>query len=402
MIEQDKQSGDKQRRRWYFLGLGLLGLGASGAAIAAQRRRATTQVFLPAGKSDALDPAIWTALLHPGNAEKNDAVAKVRSRGEDAHYTQALVQVLSDPFDYPLPQRRAAGEALGQLGDPRIQTTDPAMVRVPAGAFRMGTPEADAPAIIAEYAHAHVIPRFLAKEAPQHHVDVGEFLIGKYPVTNQEYAEFIRATGHGIPDSWDGPDYPVGKANHPVARISHADAEAYCAWLKERTGRPFRLPTEAEWEKAARGTDGRTYPWGNDFDPDRCNTLEGHTFATLYKRARPLYKLVMRVGAFVVDNGLIGDNFDKVLATTPVGIYPDGASPYGALDMGGNAEEWVADQFALYPGYPYGDEYDWSAEDWVCRGGAWNRPGDVARTARRHGNFVKTGSIGLRLACDPD
>jgi len=109
---------------------------------------------------------------------------------------------------------------------------------------------------------------------------------------------------------------------------------------------------------------------------------------------------MMRVGAFVVDNGLIGDNFDKVLATTPVGMYPNGASPYGVLDMGGNAEEWVADAFALYPGYPYGDEFDWSAESWVCRGGAWNRPGDVARVARRHGNFVGTGSIGLRLARD--
>jgi formylglycine-generating enzyme required for sulfatase activity len=68
--------------------------------------------------------------------------------------------------------------------------------------------------------------------------------------------------------------------------------------------------------------------------------------------------------------------------------------------MAGNGEEWVADRFELYPGYPFGDQYDWSAEDWVCRGGSWNRPGDVARVARRHGNFVGTGSIGLRLARD--
>jgi formylglycine-generating enzyme required for sulfatase activity len=69
--------------------------------------------------------------------------------------------------------------------------------------------------------------------------------------------------------------------------------------------------------------------------------------------------------------------------------------------MAGNAEEWVADRFSLYPGYPFEPEkYDWSAEDWVCRGGAWNRQGDVARTARRHGNFVGVGSIGLRLARD--
>jgi formylglycine-generating enzyme required for sulfatase activity len=274
------------------------------------------------------------------------------------------------------------------------------MVRVPAGPFLMGTRAEDAPGIIAEYRHAHVQPRFLAKEMPQHEVRVAAFEIGKYPVTNREYAAFVAATGHEPPASWGGPTYPEGKGNHPVVRISHEDAVAYCDWLSRETGRAYRLPTEAEWEKAARGERGLLYPWGDVFDPDRCNTLEGHTFATLYKRARPLYNVVMRVGAFVVDRGLIGDNFDKVMATTPVGMYPDGASPYGALDMAGNAEEWVADRFGLYPGYPFGDEYDWSAEGWVCRGGAWNRPGDVARTARRHGNFVGTGSIGLRLARD--
>jgi formylglycine-generating enzyme required for sulfatase activity len=265
----------------------------------------------------------------------------------------------------------------------------------------MGTLAEDQPRIIKEYKHARVQPRFVAKEMPQHEVEVAEFEIGKYPVTNREYAEFVEAAGQPRPASWTGSTYPEGKSNHPVVRISHEDAVAYTEWLAKETGVPYRLPTEAEWEKAARGTDGRLYPWGSEFDPDRCNTLEGNTFAGLYKKARPVYNVVLRVGSVVVDSGLFGDRFDQALATTPVGIYPNGASPCGALDMAGNAEEWVADKFWLYPGYPFDeDKYDWSAEDWVCRGGAWNRPGDVARTARRHGNFVGVGSIGLRLARD--
>ena len=112
-----------------------------------------------------------------------------------------------------------------------------------------------------------------------------------------------------------------------MIRIEHEDAVAYTTWLSGVTGRRYRLPTEAEWEKAARGTDGRVYPWGNYFDPGRCNTLEGNTFAGLYRHARPVYGVVMRVGAFVVDRGLIGDRFDRIADTTPVGIYPDGVSP---------------------------------------------------------------------------
>jgi toxoflavin biosynthesis protein ToxD len=335
-----------------------------------------------------------------GDAKARTATARrLRGTDEAGEYGAALVAVVENSAE-PLARRRAAGEALGELGDPRLSTKDPAMVHVPAGSFRMGTREEDGPAIIAEYKHAHVQRRFLAKEAPQHEVETGEFEIGRYPVTNQEYADFVAATGRAKPASWTGATYPEGKANHPVVRISHEDAVAYTEWLARETGRAYRLPTEAEWEKAARGTDGRLYPWGNSFDPDRCNTLEGNTFAMLYKRARPVFNVVLRIGSFVVDRGLLGDRFDQALNTTPVGIYPDGASPYGALDLAGNAEEWVAEPFSLYPGYPHGDEFDWSAEGSICRGGAWNRPGDVARTARRHGNFVGTGSIGLRLARD--
>jgi toxoflavin biosynthesis protein ToxD len=351
----------------------------------------------PAPPSAAVDPGLWRSLLSPdGGAQA--AADEVRRRDQREVYCEALVATVEDAERAPRAVRQAAGEALDLLDDPRIRTRDPAMVAVPGGPFPMGTLAADAPKIVDEYSHAHVEPRFLAKEMPQHEVHVDAFEIGRFPVTNREYHEFATATGRAAPPSWPDGGFPAGGGNHPVVRIGHEDAVAYADWLSAETGLPYRLPTEAEWEKGARGTDGRLYPWGNFFDPDRCNTLEGHTFSLLYRRARPVYGVVMRVGAFVVDRGLIGDSFDKRIATTPVGIYPHGASPYGALDMAGNAEEWVADRFALYPGYPFGDRYDWAAEGWVCRGGAWNRPGDVARVARRHGDYVKTGSIGLRLA----
>ena len=344
-----------------------------------------------------LDPGLWAGLLSSDDDARASAATSVGRAPDVDRYRTALVGVLEDSGT-ALKHRRAAGASLEQIGDPRIHTREPDMVAVPAGPFQMGTLAADAPRIIEEYAHAHVIPRFLAKEMPQHEVHVDAFEIARFPVTNQEYFEFTSATGHRAPASWPQGAPPPGRGNHPVIRIEHEDAVAYTTWLSGVTGRRYRLPTEAEWEKAARGTDGRVYPWGNYFDPGRCNTLEGNTFAGLYRHARPVYGVVMRVGAFVVDRGLIGDRFDRIADTTPVGIYPDGVSPYGALDMGGNAEEWVADRFALYPGYHQDVDYDWSAESWVCRGGAWNRPGDVARVARRHGNFVGTGSIGLRLA----
>ncbi len=362
----------------------------------ASRNRANGATAVPTG----IDTELWQALLGTEEETRKTAAARVRERQEEDLYAGALVRVVDDAAGHSPGERRAGGNALALLGDPRINTLDPPMVRVPGGPFLMGTRAEDGPKILKEYRYARVSPRFVAKEMPQHEVDVPEFEIGLYPVTNAEYGEFVRQTGREPPVSWYGPTYPEEKANHPVVRISHDDAVAYTEWLSGKTGQRFRLPTEAEWEKAARGTDGRLYPWGNKFEPDRCNTLEGNTMAWIYKRSRFLYGVGSWVGSIVIDRGLAGDRFDRAVNTTAVGVYPDGASPYGVLDMAGNAEEWTADRFWLYPGYPFGDEYDWSAEDWVCRGGAWNRPGDVARTARRHGNFVGSGSIGLRLARD--
>lgn len=143
---------------------------------------------------------------------------------------------------------------------------------------------------------------------PQHTVGLGAYKIDKYPVTNAQYARFVAATGHRPPSHWAQGKIPAGKELHPVTLVSWHDAQAYAKWAGKR------LPTEAEWEKAARGTDGRRWPWGNAMEPSRLNT------------------------------------YYNVGSTTKVTVYPQGASPYGVMDMAGNVSEWTADDFKPYPG----------------------------------------------------
>jgi formylglycine-generating enzyme required for sulfatase activity len=143
-------------------------------------------------------------------------------------------------------------------------------------------------------------------ETPRHQVDMQAYRIGKYPITNEQYAEFVKQTNHSAPKKagWFGKKPPQYKLDHPVVGVSWYDAQAYCQWLTEQTGRTYRLPTEAEWEKAARGDDGRKYPWGSQWDPTRCNCAGSET--------------------------------------TPVTAYAAGKSPYGCLDMIGNVWEWTS------------------------------------------------------------
>ncbi|WP_296900207.1 SUMF1/EgtB/PvdO family nonheme iron enzyme [Thiohalocapsa sp.] len=144
------------------------------------------------------------------------------------------------------------------------------LVRVPAGEFLMGSdPAKDKSA--------------KDSEQPQHTVELPEFTIGKYPITNAQYAAFVQATGHRMPRHWEASEIPSGKEDHPVVNVSWHDAMDFCQWLSQETGKGFVLPSEAEWEKAARGTDGRIYPWGDgpptaelcNFDDNVCDTMPG-------------------------------------------------------------------------------------------------------------------------------
>lgn len=162
------------------------------------------------------------------------------------------------------------------------------MILVPAGTFIMGSGEGN------------------ADETPPHARDLAAFYIDATEVTNAQYAEYLQKTGATPPPTWNGPNPPEGKADRAVTNVSWLDAMRYAIWAGKR------LPTEAEWEKAARGTDGRKFPWGNTPDKKRGN-LDG-------------------------------------AKVRPVGGYPQGASPYGCLDMSGNVWEWTADWYNGYPG----------------------------------------------------
>jgi formylglycine-generating enzyme required for sulfatase activity len=191
--------------------------------------------------------------------------------------------------------------------------------------------------------------------------------IAHFPVTVAEYACFVRS-GQLEPKRvlLDGPSWKaqLQQLDHPVVNVSWDDAQSYAKWLSLMTGVTWRLPTEGEWEKAARGTDGRIYPWGDEFEQWRCNT-SGSGKKT----------------------------------TTPVGTYPGGASPYGVQDMAGNGWEWTS---SLYKPYPY-KEADGrndlkSNGSRVLRGGSWGVDARGARAASRaHPLVISLGNGGFRV-----
>jgi toxoflavin biosynthesis protein ToxD len=243
------------------------------------------------------------------------------------------------------------------------------IIPIPAGEFVMGTSEAQVRRLVTkeDWAQEWHDKQLFKVEQPQHRVYVAAFSIGIVTVTNLEYHRFVWETGHRTPRYWVSFQYPEGQDDQPVVEVSLEDAKAYCAWLGKETNKPYRLPTEAEWEKAARGLDTRIYPWGQDFDPWRCNTLESG------KRS-----------------------------TTAVGTYsPSGDSPYGVRDMAGNVWEWTT---SLQMPYPYKTEdgrEDQAAEGLrVIRGGAWYYSRKLARCSSREGvkpTYV-SASVGFRLA----
>ena len=196
-------------------------------------------------------------------------------------------------------------------------TADPnPMVLIPAGVFLMGSDER------------------LPDEGPEHKVKLPEYWIDRYEVTNAQYKKFIDATQRRSPSHFSNRTYPAGKGDHPVTEVTWYDAEAYCDWAGKR------LPTDQEWEKAARGTDGRMFPWGNEFDINKANTPQ-------------------RWEALNQEGG-----------TMPVGSFPNGESPYGLYDMSGNVWEWTSSWYKAYPGnkHPsenYGETYK------VLKGGSW-------------------------------
>ncbi|HID62288.1 MAG TPA: formylglycine-generating enzyme family protein, partial [Anaerolineae bacterium] len=228
---------------------------------------------------------------------------------------------------------------------PEQPTPEVEMVTIPAGEFIMGSDEGE------------------DNEKPAHTVSLEAFEIDKFEVTNEQFARFVEETGYqtdaekaGETGTWR--TYAEGKDNHPVVKVTWNDAVAYCEWAGKR------LPTEAEWEKAARGEDGRVYPWGNEWDPAKANTKEG---------------------------GLRG--------TAAVGSFGAGASPYGVEDMAGNVWEWTADWYQAYPDSDFYSEY-FGEKFRVLRGGGWFNDQKTVRSAYRSSSSpdLRNDDVGFRCA----
>ena len=244
-----------------------------------------------------------------------------------------------------LPSIVANDDLTRQAEETRL-SFEPETVLIPQGAFLMGSDKSlDAQA--------------LDNELPQRKITLPEYRIGKYPVTVGEYLEFVEAAGYREKKWWTQTGWQVikeaqwkaprewgnstwtGSQRLPVIGVSWYEATAYCRWLTETTGKPYRLPNEAEWEKAARGTDGRIYPWGNKWDKQACNTLE------------------------------IWDGDSSKGHTTLVGRFsPHGDSPYGVADMSGNVWEWCASKWSNNYHFPEDSGPDGKVPR-AAKGGSW-------------------------------
>ncbi len=259
----------------------------------------------------------------------------------------------------------------------RGQSYLPEAVAVETGPFVAGSDRAEREAAyrLDEEAYGHDATRrqgWYEGERPRGVARTGAYHITRTPITNRQYAAFIAATGHPAPDvepdtwrgyglvhpysrtrrfAWRHSRPPQGRERHPVVLVAHDDATAYAAWLTSVTGAIWRLPSELEWEKAARGTEGWRFPWGDGFEPGRLNSHDRGPFDTV-----------------------------------PVGTFRDGASPSGLLDAAGQVYEWTASETS--PGR------------FLVKGGSWDDKGcGICRPAARHSRpgELKHILIGFRL-----
>lgn len=280
----------------------------------------------------------------------------------DPRYTDVLNAVLgifdaqkAASVDFQI--RLEAAEALGQAGDPRLDKDN--WVTIEAGEFQMGAEKADD-------------PEALDHEAPVHRVYLDRYQIVRYPVTVAEYQRFIDGDGYKEPRWWRAGGFGQQSAprqwdeqilhpNRPVVNVSWYEAAAYCRWAG------VRLPTEAQWERAARGLSGRKYPWGDEApNAARANYIAGGP-------GHP----------------------------TPVGLYPAGATKEGILDLTGNVWEWVADWYGEYRETPEKNPIGRAdGKLRVLRGGSWGNGREDLRAADRYRNGpdFRDDNVGFRCA----
>lgn len=271
-------------------------------------------------------------------ADARDSIARAVASFAGSHRAAVSGPSLIERIkSHVLPSGRAAAE-----GPPAPE----GMVYVPAGEFEMGSNQSN------------------PDQAPALKTPLAAFFIDVTPVTNRDYARFVEATDHEPPENWTTLSCPPGTGDLPVTGVSWQDAADFAAWAQRR------LPTEAEWEKAARGTDGRPFPWGRKWEP---------TFANWGGNPR----------------------FFNKAKLMPVGSFPEDRSPWGCLDMAGNVMEWTASWYKPYG--PTGFKSDDFGERFkVVRGGSWlsNDLAYLTCSRRGHASPDSRGATGFRCASD--
>lgn len=292
-------------------------------------------------------PTFFKELQRDGYIDRAVAAARARVGERPDWWMPALFSRLQDNRVLLPPQSAQPLE---------VEWFEPETVIVPAGKFIMGRDPA---------------PGVPVWETPAHEVDLPAYRIGKYPVTNRQYAEFIRQSklAVNLDAGWIGQNPPPDAMECPVAGVTWYEAVEYCAWLSEKTGRQYALPSEAQWEKAARGQKGTLYPWGEEWQADRCNSQLGRI--------------------------------------TAVNAYPE-QGPYGCFDLVGNVREWTLSLWGDRRSEPDPRfAYPWTDDERndpranslirrIYRGGAAEKPSEMTCTTR--GAFApdKSGPPGKR------
>ncbi len=263
------------------------------------------------------------------------------------------------------------------------------MVLVPTGEFRMGAPAGSGG---------------LPDEQPERAVLLSAFYIDRFEVTNEAYFLFVSMSGHRMPENsnpaatlWKDRRPMPGIERHPVVNVSWTDADAYCRWAGKR------LPTEAEWEKAARGTDGRRYPWGDQWDVLLANSASYWVGRTVQFDSGADWEAfwVKGEGAQIAkEKGLNGE-----VLTMPVGSFPGSTSVYGLFDMAGNVAEWVQDWYDpnYYPSGPLTNPTGPPrGAIKSMRGGSWLKPAVSLRTSDRDWGTIDSRPSGTGFRCAQD
>jgi formylglycine-generating enzyme required for sulfatase activity len=307
---------------------------------------------------ESIDAAVFNRAVIAGEALLEIGLAAVRREEEGRilldRVRDWLVAAIAANDVLDVRQRVEAGNVLARIGDPRFDPEnwylphdeDLGFVAIPGGSFFMG------------------------EFKKRHEVVLSTYAMARYPVTVAQYKAFVAETGYELDEKWERYNR---LDNHPVVVVSWNDAKAYCRWLTEKLkerGLRVTLPTEAQWERAARGTDERKYPWSDEtIDPEKANY-----------------------------------NKSGISSTSPVGCFPKGVSTDGLFDLAGNVSEWCHDWYGEYPREKGPDPTGPSdGTSRVLRGGAWSGVADLCRTAYRLGGVPDSRfrNFGFRLVCLP-